>query len=45
LGKSINEATLLMMPFVPGDVLKACLTALITQAVNRARPTSVLARG
>ena len=45
LGKSINEATLLMMPLVPGDVLKACLTALITQAVYRARSTSVLARG
>ncbi|WP_353476306.1 biotin transporter BioY (plasmid) [Salipiger sp. H15] len=45
LGKSIPEATLLVTAFIPGDVIKAVLAGLITSALARTRPASVLSRG
>ncbi|THD82148.1 BioY family transporter [Aliigemmobacter aestuarii] len=45
LGKSFSEASVLALAFLPGDVLKAVLAGLVTQAVARARPASLLARG
>jgi len=44
LDKSIPEATLLMAPFLPGDVIKAVLAGLITAALAKARPDTVLSR-
>ncbi|WP_226628792.1 biotin transporter BioY [Alloyangia pacifica] len=45
LGKSLPEATLLVTAFIPGDVIKAVLAGLITSALARSRPASVLSRG
>lgn len=39
------QATLSMAPFIPGDLVKAGLTAALTAALYRARPESVLSRG
>jgi biotin transport system substrate-specific component len=44
LGKSLPEATLLMTPFLIGDVIKAALAALITRELARLRPGVVLSR-
>lgn len=38
LDKTLAEATVLAMPFVPGDLLKCVLAGLITQALQKARP-------
>ena len=38
------SAELISLAFVPGDLIKAVLTALITQAIARARPESLLSR-
>jgi biotin transport system substrate-specific component len=38
LDVSLNKAALLALPFVPGDVIKAVLTAVISAALVRARP-------
>ena len=43
-GLSLNKATLAMMAFVPGDLLKAALAALITQGLAKARPQALLSR-
>lgn len=41
----LGEALLVAMaPFMPGDLIKAVLTGLITGALYRARPASVLSR-
>ncbi|NDV98785.1 biotin transporter BioY [Salipiger sp. PrR002] len=45
LGKTIPEATLLVTAFIPGDLIKAVLAGLITSALARSRPASVLSRG
>lgn len=45
LDKSAVEAALLVTAFVPGDLIKAVLAGLITAALFRARPHSVLSRG
>ncbi|MCA1288412.1 biotin transporter BioY [Salipiger bermudensis] len=45
LGKSLPEAALLVTAFIPGDVIKAVLAGLITSALARSRPSSVLSRG
>ncbi|WP_343504371.1 biotin transporter BioY [Alloyangia pacifica] len=45
LGRSIPEATLLVTAFIPGDVIKAVLAGLITSALARSRPASLLSRG
>lgn len=44
LGKSVTEAALLVTAFIPGDLIKAVLAGLITAALFRARPHSVLSR-
>jgi biotin transport system substrate-specific component len=44
LGKTVSQAALLVTAFIPGDVIKAVLAALITAALYRARPNSVMSR-
>lgn len=44
LDKTLAECALLVMAFVPGDLIKAVLTGLITQTLARSRPASVLSR-
>lgn len=44
LDKSLAEATALVAVFVPGDVLKAAIAGMLTAALARARPASVLSR-
>lgn len=43
-GKSIGASTAIMAPFVPGDIVKAVIAGLLTQALFKARPASVLSR-
>jgi biotin transport system substrate-specific component len=43
-GKPMSEAAVASLAFVPGDLVKAVLAALVTQAVARARPGSLLSR-
>ncbi|RKF16076.1 BioY family transporter [Roseovarius spongiae] len=45
LGKTWGEAALLVAVFVPGDALKAAIAGMLTAALARARPGSVLSRG
>jgi len=44
LGRSLPEAALLMTAFIPGDLVKAVLAGLVTAALYRARPHSILSR-
>ncbi len=44
LKKSTYEAALLVVAFVPGDIVKAGLAGVITAALAKARPESVLSR-
>lgn len=44
LGKSLSEAALLSTPFLIGDVIKAAVTALVTDQLARLRPGAVLSR-
>ncbi|MGB3147366.1 MAG: biotin transporter BioY [Paracoccaceae bacterium] len=44
LGKTTAEAAALVVAFVPGDILKAAVAGMITSALARARPASVLSR-
>lgn len=44
LEKTIPEATALIIAFIPGDVIKAVIAGLLTAALFRARPASVLSR-
>ena len=44
LEKSLGEASLLALPFIPGDILKAILAGFITMSLARMRPDSVLSR-
>jgi biotin transport system substrate-specific component len=44
LGKTPLEAAALVMVFIPGDLIKAVLAGLITAALAKARPESVLSR-
>jgi biotin transport system substrate-specific component len=43
-GKPLGEAFLGAMVFLPGDLIKAVLAALITRAVAQARPGALLSR-
>lgn len=43
-GKPLGEAAMASLAFLPGDLVKAVLTALVTQAVAQARPGSLLSR-
>jgi biotin transport system substrate-specific component len=44
LERSLVEAALLITAFLPGDFIKAIIAGLITAALYRARPRSVLSR-
>lgn len=44
LGKTIPEASVIALAFIPGDLVKAVLVALVTQAVARARPGILMSR-
>jgi biotin transport system substrate-specific component len=44
LDKSLLESAALVTVFIPGDVIKAVLAGLITAALYKARPASVLSR-
>jgi len=43
-GKTLAETAPAALLFLPGDLIKAALAALITQAVARARPGALLSR-
>ena len=45
LGKTLPEAALLVLWYIPGDLIKAVLAGLITASLARARPRAVLSRG
>ncbi|UYV38706.1 biotin transporter BioY [Rhodobacteraceae bacterium D3-12] len=44
LKKSLIEATGLVVAFIPGDIAKAIIAGLLTAALYRARPASILSR-
>ncbi|PZR00524.1 MAG: BioY family transporter [Cereibacter sphaeroides] len=44
LGKPLAVAAGFATPFIPGDLLKAALAALITQGMAKARPQAMLSR-
>lgn len=44
LGKSWIDASYLGMVFLPGDIIKALLAGVITQAIATARPMSLISR-
>lgn len=44
LGKTLPEAALLATPFLPGDLLKAVLAALITRGLVVVRPGALMSR-
>jgi biotin transport system substrate-specific component len=44
LQKSFSEAFVVLGWYIPGDVIKVVLAGLITAALARARPASVLSR-
>lgn len=44
LGKSLTEAAVIALGFVPGDLVKAVLTAGITATIAKARPQALLSR-
>lgn len=44
LGKTLPEATALASPFLPGDLIKAVLAALITKSIAQMRPGALLSR-
>lgn len=43
-GKSLAEIFWPAMAFLPGDLIKAVLAALVTQGVAQARPGALLSR-
>lgn len=45
LDKSLTEAAALATPFLPGDLIKAVLAALVTRAIAQMRPGALLSRG
>jgi len=47
LGRALGEtmAIALVLPFIPGDLIKVVLAGLITSGLARARPAAVLSRG
>ena len=44
LGKSIPEATVIALIYIPGDLIKAFLCATLTQTLFKHRPADVLSR-
>lgn len=45
LDKTLAECAMLVLAFIPGDLVKAVLTGLIVQALARSRPAALLSRG
>ena len=45
MGKSLTEAAVISLSFIPGDLIKAALAAGVTQAIARSRPAALLSRG
>lgn len=45
LGKSLTEAGVIALGFIPGDLVKAVLAAGITATVAKSRPQALLSRG
>jgi biotin transporter BioY len=43
-GMSLNAALVAVSVYLPGDVLKVILATIVTSAIFKARPNSVLAR-
>ncbi|MCL4125987.1 UNVERIFIED_CONTAM: hypothetical protein GTU68_026269 [Idotea baltica] len=44
LDKPLYEASLLVVAFIPGDIIKAVIAGLVTNALFVARPNSILSR-
>ncbi|WP_212523540.1 biotin transporter BioY [Actibacterium sp. MT2.3-13A] len=44
LDKSLSGAAALALPFLPGDAIKVVIAGLVTAAIARARPGSLLSR-
>ncbi|MEO6299272.1 MAG: biotin transporter BioY [Paracoccaceae bacterium] len=44
LGKSLAEVQVFLLAFIPGDLIKVVLAALITRAVAQMRPGALLSR-
>lgn len=44
LGKGLVESAMLSLAFIPGDLVKVVVTALLTGALARSRPASILSR-
>lgn len=44
LDKSLAEVRVFLLGFLPGDLIKTVLAALVTQAIARARPGALLSR-
>ena len=44
LSKSLTEASVIALSFIPGDLVKAVVAALVTQAIAQMRPGSLLSR-
>lgn len=44
LDKSLLEASALVTAFIPGDIIKAIIAGMLTAALAKARPASVLSR-
>lgn len=44
LDKTLSEAAVLALPFIPGDMIKAGIAGMLTSALAKARPGSVLSR-
>ncbi len=44
LDKTLLEASALTTAFIPGDIIKAVLVGVLTSAIAKARPASVLSR-
>ncbi len=44
LDKSIPSAAILVVAYIPGDIIKAVIAGLVTAALLKARPQSVLSR-
>jgi biotin transport system substrate-specific component len=43
-GMSLNAAIVSVSVYLPGDILKVILTTIVTSAILKARPKSVLTR-
>ncbi len=44
LGKTLAEASLIALAFIPGDLVKAALAAAVTAAIAKARPGALMSR-